>query len=160
MSDFQYSYRAYDLPDSKQESEDLIDARDKQLEYYIKNNINGELASINQTNTNQSNLINNIIDTYVPQLHVRAGTSVITLPAVGGFVTINYATADTSTQSAFSSLISWREFSIVVTNGDYPANPARFAIQRSGLTGFRCYHEGGGNVGGLARVNFYAMAFV
>jgi hypothetical protein len=36
MSDFQYTYRAYDITSFENDVADLLDVRDKELEYYLK----------------------------------------------------------------------------------------------------------------------------
>ena len=142
MSDFQYSYRAYDLPESKQESDDLIDARDKQLENYLKNN-NG---------------------LFFPNRLIKYGTIVTTLPGVDNFLTITYATAFPSTVVDVAVLVSNGDY------GANTARIESQVISGNRLTSFRAYHARSartigtsdvsldtGIVGGGVRINYIAI---
>lgn len=139
---FQYSFRSYDAVDLSPETQEIIDAKDKQLENYLKNN-NTTVGS-----------------SFVPTTDIRYGTAVITLPAVGAFVNVTYAgLGDINIAEQFDSTVSWLGIRAIVSNGDYAANPAGFAGSEGTniRTTLRIYHTGGGAVGGLARVNFVAF---
>jgi hypothetical protein len=147
MSDFQYSYRAYDLPDSKQESEDLIDARDKQLEYYLKTN---------------NAAINAQITALVPRVYIRAGTGVITLPATLTPVTVAWNSGfftNVNIAAPFPSTVTFKGIIATISNGDPAANPANLGIENLGLSSFNIYHLSNGNVGNACRFNVFAYAY-
>ena len=146
------------MSDLNEESKDLFDAKDKQLENYLTDQIGEITSDISTLNTNYTNLVSSTI----PWAYVRVGSAVIILPAVGGFATVTFSALgpnDINIQSAFSSLIAWKRISITVSNGDPAANPANLGCLPAGTTGVHVYHLNNGSVGGGCRVDFHAIGF-
>ena len=146
------------MSDLNDESKDLFDAKDKQLENYLTDQIGNITSDISTLTTNYTNLVSSTI----PWSYIRVGTAVFTLPAVGGSVTITYSALgvnDVNIQSSFSSLVPWKFISVTVSNGDPPTNPANLGCEPVGLTGFRVFHINNGVPTGGCRVNFHAIGF-
>jgi hypothetical protein len=119
MSDFQYSYRAYDLPESKQESNDLLDARDKQLEYYLKQE-KASIASINSTLAFKADSRNWI--SWLPSL--RRGTTNVTTSTTTATYTSTDNLVIVNCEAQITSAISFPGNQILRFGLPIFANPA------------------------------------
>lgn len=138
---FHYPFRSYDMTDMSDETRDLLNVRDVNLESYL----------------------NGFGDIFVQESNVRYGSAVRTLPAVGSSVTVTFANVPTYQDSyiniaaAFDATLSTFQ-TTVISNGDYAANPATLEGASEGATRIRVWHVGGGNEGATFRVNFISFA--
>lgn len=148
---FQYSFRSYDMQDLNDESKEIFDAKDKQLENYIKDNNTAVSAQITANNA-----------TLVPRIYIRTGTGVITLPAPGTPVGVAWSSGffdNVNIAASFPSGVTFQGIIATISNGDPPANPANLGIVNLGLSGFNIYHISNGNIGAACRFNVFAYAY-
>lgn len=158
MTDFQYSFRSYDMQDLNDESKEIFDAKDKQLENYLKEQIGDITNDVTNLQTNYANLVTST----VPRIYIRAGTGVFNLPAPGVPVGIAWNSGffdNVNIASPFPSFVSFKGIIATISNGDPPANPANLGIINLGLTGFNAYHISNGNIGAPCRFNVFAYAY-
>lgn len=139
---FHYPFRSYDLTEMSDETRDLLNVRDNNLENYL----------------------NGLDGVFVRQTDIRYGSTVVTLPAVNGGVTITYsslAAGEVNNRSAFSSTLGFSAYLGVISNGDPPANTAPYVVWGAtfGQTGFTAYRISGGATSEAARINFIGYAF-
>lgn len=139
---FFYPFKAYDMTEMSDETRDLMNVRDSNLENYL----------------------NGLDNVFVRQTDLRYGSTVVTLPAVSGGVTVTYSaltSGEINNRSAFSSTLGFSAYHGIITNGDPTANTAPYVVWGAAFTstGFTAYRISGGATGQPSRVNFVGFAF-
>jgi hypothetical protein len=129
---FSYSLKSSDSTNIDPEQADILDARDRQLTDFTSTlKVQTSVALVSKLNADD----------------VRFGTQVLTLPAIGGAITVTFDNPFPGGTNVY----------VVVSNGDYAANSADLEAGVADSYGFDVYRVSGGVTGNLFRVNYVAF---
>lgn len=146
-NEFQYNLIPFDAQDLSSETADIFSMRDNQIQIYLQTETSAIKTETDSLSTSISSLTTSLsgkLDTS----RFRFGSSVITLPSVGGSVNISFS-------SAYP--IGTANITVVLVNGHFSANQAILVPDPATRLGFDVYHAINGTPGNACRVNYIAF---
>ena len=139
-NEFQYNLIPFDAQDLSSETADIFSMRDNQIQIYLQT----ETSAIKAETDSLTSAIAGKLDSS----RFRFGSSVITLPSVGGSANISFS-------SAYP--IGTANITVVLANGHFSANQAILIPNPATRLGFDVYHASNGTPGNACRVNYIAF---
>jgi len=139
-SEFNYSIIPFDAQDLSSGTADILSMRDNQVQDYLRS----ETSAIKAETDSLTTALAGKLDSS----RFRLGTAVLSLPSIGGAVTVTFSPAYASGTT---------NIYVVITNGDYAANGAVLEAGIPDRIGFDVYRASGGTTGNNFRVNYIAF---